>query len=98
MSTGATSIDRVAVTGTFDGDEIESLILSDFQDDLPSNYRTPYSGGAGLFFTAARTPLHIAAEGFTDVADLRMLDAAPVVANDTDNKAPERPTLHNELG
>ncbi len=80
---GSTSLDRAAVIGALDGSQTTRLIVSGYESELRADHRTPLTLGAGAAFTIARTTLHVSAEWFAAMDPYRLLDAAPVVDDDT---------------
>jgi hypothetical protein len=80
FGSGGTSIDRTAVGQGIDAEGNPLTVLaSAAQEDLPSNFASPFSVGAGGSYTFSATTVHGSVEWFQAVGERTVLDSAPVV-------------------
>ena len=58
-------------------------VITNFQDDLPAAYHSPWSVGAGVSRSFGATRLHLSAEWFAPVSEYRIIDSNPFIAQST---------------
>jgi hypothetical protein len=78
FGSGQGAFTRTAVGFEVEGDGVSDHVFAgDFQDDLPSEYRSPWSVAAGASYGLGRARLHASVEWFASVGLYQVLDVEP---------------------
>jgi hypothetical protein len=78
FGSGQTSVDRTAVGQGIDvNGQPLTVLASDFQDGLSSDFASPLSVGAGGSYSFGRTTVHASVEWFQAVGERTLLDSVP---------------------
>lgn len=84
LGKGATTYDESVVSDDLNAEDSRpSYVVSDYQDNLPATYNSPWAIGAGGAYSWRATTIHLAAEWFAPVDGYRVLDPAPIVVSDS---------------
>ena len=85
FGSGNVGFDETVITTDIDGDGSNTVrVISDFQTDIPSNWKAPFSAALGVAYSRKEiTRIHASVEWFQDLGNFTVLDTDPVYSVDS---------------
>jgi hypothetical protein len=78
FGSGSTDINLSGAGLEYDStNNLEDFLVSDFQEELPSTFKSPLSIGFGVYYKFGRFKIHIATEYFTSLSKYNILSPEP---------------------
>jgi hypothetical protein len=78
FGTGSTDLNLSSAGAEYEStNNLEDFLVSDFQEDLPSTFNSPFSIGLGVYYKFGRFKIHIATEYFYSISKYNILSPQP---------------------